>query len=252
MAESNLIRSQLLAAHGITALFTLRSGGVSPPPFESLNFGPDDSEDNIARNMRILVEHGGLPDAPHQANQVHGAELLWCHGPGAMHTQAADILITDKPDTAIAVRTADCLPILIADPDQGIVAAVHAGWRGTAANVATTAVQAMLKSGATSDRLVASLGPCIGPCCFKVGEKAASALQASVSGADQYISENTQRTADLRAINRLQLLAAGVCDQHIECIDACTSCDADRFFSYRRDGAATGRHLAVVASPSST
>jgi len=254
MAEAGFIRSQLLAKHGITGVFSLRNGGVSPPPFNTQNFGSGlgDSDSNIAQNILALVESVPLSSTPHQATQVHKTNLLWCGGQGEMHLQQADILLTDQIDTAVSVRVADCLPILLADPESGIVAAVHAGWRGTAAGIVKEAIRAMLEHGAKSQNLFASLGPCIGPCCFAIGSDTVEALARSVAGATSFIVHTPCMHADLAEINRLQLLEAGLNKNHIESNKACTACEPERFFSFRRDGKRTGRQLAVVAIPSST
>ncbi len=254
MAEASFIRSRLLASHGITGIFSLRGGGVSPAPFDSQNFGPElgDSDSNIAQNLHGLIKSAPLSSIPHQAIQVHKTDLLYCNGAGKMHQQQADILITDQPDSAVAVRVADCLPILLAEPEAGIVAAVHAGWRGTVAGIITKAVQAMLEHGARCENILAALGPCIGPCCFAIGKDTADALEKSTAGAADFIVHTSGMHADLLEINRLQLLEAGLDRKRIESNKACTACDASHFFSFRRDGNQTGRQLAVVAIPSTT
>jgi len=255
MAEASMIRSALLANHGITGIFTLRHGGISPPPFDSQNFGAGlgDSDSNIAQNLLRLKHHAALSSLPHQAMQVHQTGILWCKGRGKTHTSHADVLLANQAATAVAVRTADCLPILLADPEQGIVAAVHAGWRGTAAGVVQQAIHAMQTHGAKPGDILASLGPCIGHCCFSTGHDTATALANSITGATKYISHQPAEIhADLREINRLQLQSCGIIDVHIEASDTCTACDAERFFSFRRDAQLAGRQLAVVAVPSST
>ena len=247
-----LLRSGLFTQHGLYGLFTQRHGGVSPPPFNSFNFGSDlgDPQCNIDRNMQQLLATGALPATPHQMVQVHGNDYHLLNGPGKMHNAEADILLATQPGTAIAVRTADCLPILLADPQTGVIAAVHAGWRGTAASVVAHAVKAMLQYGAERERIIASLGPCIGPCCFKIGKESAQQLAACCSDTATCIIEKTSETyADLAVINRLQLLQSGLNRANIEHLEACTACDAERYFSYRRDGGRTGRHLAVVGLP---
>ncbi|NWF36500.1 peptidoglycan editing factor PgeF [Mariprofundus sp. KV] len=251
MAEQ-LLCSELFRQHTITAVFTQRSGGFSPPPFDSFNFGSGlgDSESAIKRNLNRLVTVAGLESQPHQVIQVHGNTSYRCSGPGQMHRQEADILISRDPGTALAVRTADCLPVLLADPQNGIIAAVHAGWRGTAAGVVCRAVEEMVTLGAAQEHIIASLGPCIGPCCFKIGRDAADQLAASCAGADNCIGDQPELHADLQAINRLQLLQSGVSAQRVEIFSDCTACDPERFYSYRRDGKNSGRHLGVVALPS--
>jgi len=252
MADCGIIRSRLLAEHGILGIFTTRTGGISPPPFASLNFGPDiDAAEHIRENLLRLMAQSGLISPPHQAIQVHTCRHLWCTDDGSMHATQADILLSRNTDTAVAVRTADCLPVLLADPVLGIVAAVHAGWRGTAAAVVSRAVDEMINHGSHASDLIASLGPCIGPCCFNIAEDTASALAHSVAGAEQCI-QNQPLRADLTGINRLQLLNSGLDPSRIETHQQCTVCNPATFFSYRRDGHHSGRHLAVVAIPSAT
>lgn len=254
MAKASFIRSHLLARHGITGIFSLRNGGVSPPPFDSQNFGPDlgDSDSFIEKNLLGLMQSASLTCLPHQANQVHKTELLWCRGEGKMHSQQVDILMTNRSNTAVAVRVADCLPVLLADPESGIVAAVHAGWRGTAAGIVRNAVEAMLKHGAQHENLLAALGPCIGSCCFAIGKDTAEALKKSTAGANDCLIQTSEIHADLAAINVLQLIETGLKKSHIEVNKACTACQTENFFSFRRDGKQSGRQLAVVAIPSST
>jgi len=253
MADCDIIRSQLLAEHGIHAFFTTRTGGISPPPYDSLNFGSDadDKPEHIAANITLLVARTELTAPPHQARQVHQCGFMWCTGNGGMHNATADILLSRSTDVAVAVRTADCLPILLADPVAGMVAAVHAGWRGTAAGVVIAAINEMLRHGAKTEHILASLGPCIGPCCFEIGEVAAEALAGCIEGAERHIQHNPLH-ADLVAINHLQLMAHGISELHIEHCSQCTVCNPTRFFSYRRDGQRSGRQLAVVAIPSAT
>ena len=252
MADQSLLRSSLFEQYDFTALFTLRHEGVSPPPFDSFNFGYGlgDAERNIEQNLHILQHAAELPGLPHQLIQVHGTEHYLAEGPGYMHSDEADILISNQPGTALGVRTADCLPVMLADPEAGIIAAVHAGWRGTAAAVVNRALDEMLKQGAIADKIIASLGPCIGPCCFKIGEDTAQQLSASCSGSDSHILRSPEPHADIKAINRLQLLTAGIDASRIEMLGACTACHPEHYFSYRRDGKKSGRHLGVVALPS--
>jgi len=246
---ADFIRSPLLARHGVSGLFTLRGGGVSPVPFDSQNFGYGlgDQAAHIDKNLAMLVKEAALYGRPHQAVQVHQAGTLLCSGVGVEHKQHADILLCSEPNTPLAVRSADCLPILLADPQSGIIAAAHAGWRGTVAQVAGKAVSEMQRLGAKAERIVASLGPCIGPCCFEIGTDAAERLAGCCEGADHFITGNQTPHGDLWAINQLQLLQHGLKESHIELTKQCTSCNAEQFFSYRRDAGRTGRHLAVVA-----
>ena len=143
------MRSELFHAHGINAVFSQRAGGVSSAPFDSLNLGLGlgDSDEHVRVNLAHLCSDAGFP-VPHRSVQTHGTNVLLCRGDGTQHTSEADILITSSPLSAVAVRTADCLPILLADRESGIAAAVHAGWRGTAQSVVQKAVDAMQQLGA--------------------------------------------------------------------------------------------------------
>lgn len=199
--------------------------------------------------MKLLMTHAGLTSPPHQAAQEHDTGHIICSGNGHIHKATADILISSEINCPVAVRTADCLPILLADPVNRIIAAVHAGWRGTAKQVVANAVKIMGKQGADLKNIHASLGPCIGPCCFEIEEACASQLINSAPDAGNAIYRKEKPYADLAAINMMQLQEAGVSDQHIESNYVCTCCNPGHFYSYRRDHGKTGRHLAVVALP---
>jgi len=259
MPESCFLRSALFAEHGLHGIFSLRGrdnphNGVSPPPFDRLNLADDtgDLAENALRNLDILIAQSGVSGKPHRAKQVHGCKVLTCSGAGNQHRDEADILLSC--DTSpLAVRVADCTPILLADPTKGLLAAAHAGWRGTVQNASAHAVQALLRAGGSPEHIIASIGPCIGPCCFEVGEETAEALRHSCPGADAFVrSRNGHLYADLAAINQLQLVQAGIGQANIELVETkpsrCTCCNDRYFFSYRRDGRISGRHLAIVAS----
>ncbi|MDX8410549.1 MAG: peptidoglycan editing factor PgeF [Mariprofundaceae bacterium] len=250
--NADYIRSNLMVRHGFSAIFSLRSGGISPPPFASLNLGLGlgDKDANIEVNLGRLLKATAL-QRPHQAKQVHGNQALICSGPGRHHDTEADILISPSGDP-LAVRIADCLPILIADSQSGMTAAIHAGWRGTVARVAAYAAARMIELGASVEHLLAVLGPCISPCCFTIDNQTARQLAACTAGAERHITGTSPHDADLKAINILQLRQAGIAAGNIDTQHACTHCDTARFYSHRRDGGKTGRHLAIIATnPSS-
>jgi len=247
MAE--FLTSELLGRHGVKAVFSMRRGGVSPAPFDSLNLGSGlgDEDVNVRTNLHRLIQAAGLRGEPHQATQVHGTACLACHGPGRMHEKNADILVSAHKGCILAVRIADCVPILLADTGAGIIAAVHAGWRGTAQYVASVAVSIMQDLGAEPGNILASLGPCIGPCCFETDRATAALLAASCDEPGTCISNDVRPHTDIAAINRLQLIRSGLSSSHIERTDACTCCRERDFFSHRRNGARSGRQLAIVA-----
>ena len=163
----------------------------------------------------------------------------------------ADILVTDGPTVALAVQAADCVPVLMADRRSGAVAAVHAGWRGTAAGAAPAAVAALAREfGTRPGDLVAAQGPSIGPCCYVVGDELVEAFRASGFGreVDRWFArdETGALRLDLWAANRDQLAACGVPAAAIHGSGLCTANHPEWFASYRRDGPGTGRIAAVI------
>ncbi len=148
----------------------------------------------------------------------------------------ADALITDQLGLAIAVRTADCYPILLADAQNRAVAAIHAGWRGTAAQIVRKTLERMSAEFGTDPRnVLVCIGPGIGVCCYEVGDDVSR--QFGLSG---------RTHLDLASENRKQLEAAGVPPLNIEALGVCTFCDAERFFSYRREKEKAGRMTSFI------
>jgi YfiH family protein len=181
--------------------------------------------------------------------QVHGAELVrvGLAAPGDSPPAADGVfsLRGDPVDLAPAVQVADCVPLLLADVEGGAVAAVHAGWRGTAAGIAGRAVATLSAHGIEPGRLVAALGPSIGPCCYEVGAEVLAAVSAATAVSPHALAE-AGRSLDLRLANRLQLMAAGLDPRRIHAAPWCTSCHAELFHSWRRDGDRAGRLLACI------
>lgn len=156
----------------------------------------------------------------------------------------ADALITNTPGLLVSVRTADCVPILLADPRRRAVAAVHAGWRGTVQNVAASAIGAMRNTfGSRPEDIIAAIGPCIGPCCFEVGPEVAVEFQ----GIFPERKDLEGRThVDLPEANRRQLVAAGVPDASISVAHICTACTPEEFYCFRRERQRTGRMVSAI------
>jgi len=174
--------------------------------------------------------------------QVHGRALVQAPWEGRPEADAALAL---TPGLLLGIETADCLPVLVVDPGRRRVAAAHAGWRGTAAQVAREAVRALVAQGAEPGELQAALGPGIGPCCYEVGDDVRSAFGAA--GAPFFRPGPRGRDhLDVRAANRAQLLAEGLSPQNIAVVDECTFCRPDLYHSYRRDGKASGRMINFV------
>ena len=156
-----------------------------------------------------------------------------------------DAAITSMPGVLLGVQTADCVPILLADSENRAVAAVHAGWRGTAARIAETTVASLReKSDVSSSSLAAAIGPHIGVCCYEVGEEVVDAI------GDPALIERRPEWArphlNLAEANRRQLMKAGVPEEQIDISSLCTRCRGDMFFSFRREGKRTGHMLSVI------
>jgi hypothetical protein len=166
------------------------------------------------------------------AKQVHGTTLL--RVPDESASRDADALWTDEPGRAIGVYTADCVPILIAHASGRIVCAVHAGWRGSAARIAARSVRALVEAtGCRPSELRAAIGPHIGPCCYEVDAPVMDAIpERSVF---HPAARPEHALLDLFALNRLQLVGAGVPARSIERVGGCTACDLERYASYRRE-----------------
>ncbi|MGC3996167.1 MAG: peptidoglycan editing factor PgeF [Anaeromyxobacter sp.] len=243
----HLVRAPLLAAfpHG----FTTRSGGASPGPWASLNLGGAVGDDpaRVAENWRLLEQATGLAFA--RVKQVHGARVVPAGAPGAPREEA-DAVLSTRPGLAACVAVADCVPVLLADPETGAVAAVHAGWRGTIAGVAREAVAALAAAtGAPAARLLAAIGPSIGPCCYEVSPELAARFAAELG---PVVRGGERPHLDLWASNRAVLAAAGLAPDRVEVLGRCTSCEAAEFFSHRRDAGRTGRQVAFIAPPDPT
>lgn len=191
------------------------------------------------------IEHGfGTRTAPlsqegmASLKQIHSALCVVADAGCVDHHQRnqGDALITDRAGLAVSVRTADCYPILLADPVTRAVAAVHAGWRGTAARVVQETIARMHREFGTQPAdLFAAIGPGIGECCYEVGEEVARQFGRESAGG-----------IDLAAANRGQLLEAGVLPGRIHSLDLCTYCESRQFHSYRRDKDAAGRMISYI------
>jgi len=174
--------------------------------------------------------------------QVHGAHVCLAPWEGSPEGDAA---VASQAGVLLGIKTADCLPVLVADPRRRAVAAAHAGWRGTVAGVTGEAVRALLREGSRVQDLVAGLGPGIGPCCYEVGDDVKTAF--GEAGARYFTPGPRGRDhLDVRAANRDQLLSLGLVASSVTSVDHCTFCRADLYHSYRRDGPRSGRMISFV------
>ncbi len=198
-----------------------------------------------------LTQAAGLSGAaPASLRQVHGREIVSLDEPipGTMEADGAFLLRRSEAPTIVpAVRTADCVPVLMSAADGRAVAAIHAGWRGTAAGIARSAVSRFEAAGIPCRELIVALGPAISGCCYEVGPEVPAALAASgARSAEVGPTGEGRALVDLRAALREQLASAGVPDGSIHYAPWCTRCRADLFHSYRADGQNAGRMIAVI------
>ena len=248
----------LITASGARAAFSTRRGGVSGGIFDSLNFGnpseltgPErDPPENIRANFHILLESAGTPPGGElvQVFQVHGAAVLTVRPSRPAHAgpgdTKADAIVTDDPRRVLAVRVADCTPVLLSSADGRTVAAVHAGWRGVVSGVLPNTIRVMRDLDAPN--LVSAIGPCIGPDHFEVGEEVAAEFSRVFGDSPGLIRRTPGRKPhiDLKAALALQLRNAGI--TAVDISDACTYRDHDRFYSHRRDQGLTGRSAGLI------
>ncbi len=230
------------APAGIRACSTTRLGGISQPPYNSLNLGlhVDDKVDAVLTNRQRLTELAGLPTEPLWLEQVHGTDVIdstaWISG------CLADAMYSRQPDHVCAIMTADCLPLLFCDTEGKQVAAAHAGWRGLLDGVLKTTVEQF--HGERSD-ILAWLGPAIGAQQFEVGKEVFEAFCERYPDAHAAFTpvDASHYLADIYLLAQQQLHALGI--SAIYGGEHCTFSESGRFFSYRRDGV-TGRMASLI------
>jgi purine-nucleoside/S-methyl-5'-thioadenosine phosphorylase / adenosine deaminase len=254
--------------------FSTRIGGASDlngAKVLNLSFMDWDSRPNVEENRRRLQSAVSAKDFRLAAmHQIH-SDVVRLFDLTTGQPCKGDASITNRPGLLLAVQTADCVPILVVDPKKRAVAAIHAGWRGTLARIAEKTVGRMRQEfGSRPQDLLAAVGPSIGPCCYEVAAEFVGKFAAQFADAAEYFDEPRSGEEpnplqwlnmappghqpppknvhlDLRKANRSQLLAAGLQEQNIFVSDLCTGCRSDLFFSYRKEGARSGRLMSVVA-----
>jgi YfiH family protein len=232
------------APDAVCAAFTLRAGGVSAGPFDTLNVGArvGDRPERVGENRARVRAALSLPHEPCWLEQVHGADVVEIRHADLTSTPRGDAVIAREPGAVAVIQVADCLPVLFAAADGSCVAAAHAGWRGLAAGVLEATVERL---GTDPARLLAWLGPAIGPGHFEVGAEVRDAFLAHDPAAAVAFHANARQRwqCDLLALARQRLQQAGV--RQVFGGEWCTYADRGRFFSYRRDGQC-GRMAALV------
>jgi YfiH family protein len=246
---------------GIRHFVSTRTGGYSDSPYNSLNLAlhVGDDPDKVLKNRKRLAKAIGIPlDQFTIAKQVHSGNVKVVsdklRGSGSADEENAienaDAMVTDVPGICLIILVADCVPMLFFDPARNVIAAAHAGWRGTLQSIALHTVRAMEKHfGCSPQDILVGMGPSIGPCCYEVGPEVITQVKAVLSSYQYYIrreSKNGKGYLDLQRANSDQLVRAGILRKNIETANQCTRHNAHIFFSYRHQHGETGRFGAGI------
>jgi polyphenol oxidase len=219
--------------------FSTRRGGISVPPYASLNLGlnTDDSPGAVEENLRRFCAAMGIRrERIAFTKQVHGDGVLAVRAPGVY--EDTDALVTDVPGLILAVQVADCVPVFLFDPVRKAAGMVHAGWKGSALDIAVKTVVRMSESfGSRPETLQACIGPSIGPCCYEVGAEAAERFPSD------FVDGNK---LDLWRYNYQSLVRYGLTGGNVSVSGLCTACHSDWFFSHRAGGGKTGRMMGMI------
>jgi polyphenol oxidase len=237
---------------------SMRTGGVSESPYNSLNLAlhvRDDKKAVLANRRRIAKVLKRKPSAFVYLKQTHGEKIKIIRGKdcgkGAKEYSdgiyGVDAIITKAANIFLIVQVADCVPILLFDPKGEVIAAVHAGWQGTMKEIVKRTVEKMaMEFDCDPKELIAGIGPSIGPCCFEVKEDVFYLANIIYSAREDVVIQRGNKTfIDLWQANKLQLLRAGLPESNIEVSRVCTSCNTDKYFSVRKEGQ-TGRFEAGI------
>ena len=250
-----LLQFEQLAQNGRIqhAIFT-RQGGFSPAPFKSLNLSvsvPDEKARVYANRQRAYGIYARDTHNVVHAHLVHGNAVTRVNSSkNGTWLSETDGLVTNEPGCALTMNFADCTPIFLVDPKNNAIGLGHAGWQGAVKDLPGAMVRAMqTEFGSSPDDLLAGIGPCIGPCCYEVGETVITRVQAAFKEPDRLLSnapndEGLRHHFNLPQANQLNLQRAGV--RRIEMAGYCTACRTDLFFSHRAEKGLTGRFGAIL------
>jgi polyphenol oxidase len=247
-----IYKSDKLAQHSeILHFFSTRNSGVSKGVFGSLNFGTHHGEkENMKQNLILLANNLNLESEKFVIpEQTHGDKIgVVDESNYSLVFENTDALITNVPSIILAIKTADCVPILLFDPINKAIGAVHSGWKGTAQNIVGKTIRAMIQNFSSDPvNMIAVIGPCIGSKKYEVGVDVIQKIKSAIFN-DKSIPnhENTQggkAFLDLTLANVQLIIKEGILDKNIETSDLCTFSRKEDFFSARRDGQITGRMI---------
>lgn len=253
-----LLRDWMNQFSFLSAGFTSRLGGVSGEPYQSLNLGlhVGDVQEHVVENRQRLADALELPfDAFTFAEQIHGSEVAIVtareRGRGRLDMAdalpGADGMVTAESGICLATMYADCVPLYFVDPVRRVIALSHAGWKGTARNIAASTVTQMTREyGCEPESIHAAIGPSIGPCCYEVDEHVIEKFD-SIQPVTKPSANHGRFMLNLQEMNRRLMIQAGIMSTNIEVTELCTSCQTAQFFSYRAEGGKTGRMIAWMA-----
>lgn len=232
-----VLKSSLIEEDDVVAFFTTRD--------LPLKYGErEDLIEEIEQNKRLVCKGCDIPlENLFIPVQTHSDNVEIINVEKSFYDQT-DALVTNEKNVAIGLNFADCVPIILYDPVKKVVASAHAGWRGTAAKIASKTVEKMVEEYSSDPKdIIALIGPCIGQCCFEVKEDVREKILSTVGESKQaFVHDNM--CVDLKLVNKFQLLDSGVVK--IDVSEYCTSCQSELFFSYRKENGNTARHSAVV------
>jgi len=237
-----------------------RNGGVSKAPYNELNFAlhVGDKKEDVLNNRQILAKQAGIPLEDFiLMKQIHSGNVQVVtredRGKGLNSYEDAiddvDAMVTNEEGICLAVQVADCVPIFLFDHKQKVIAAIHAGWRGTMKKIAQNTVDMMKKEyGSRSKNILAGIGPAIGPCCYEITNQEPldnwKKMYSDYTG-NPFEHRDGKMFLDLWKANKIQLVQAGIESKNIETMRVCTGCNTNKFYSYKKEGK-TGRFTAGI------
>ena len=253
--------SPLFDKYSVPHAFFTRHGGVSAPPFDTLNFAVGlgehkDSAENVLLNHRIAASVFGLDEhSVCRTYQTHSTTVIEVKdehkGTGTVKPPFdfdVDGLVTACSDTLLSVRSADCVPVLLYDTENNICGAVHSGWRGTLGSISAVAIDKMCGMGSKRENIIAAIGPCAGVCCYEVGAELYDYFTERDQNNKQYFvpAQKRKYMLDLTGINEQVLLNNGIKAENISACRICTCCNTDMFFSHRVHGNKRGTMASLI------
>ena len=248
----------LVTMPNLVHFVTTRAGGFSLPPYNTLNLGLHTADNPVhvsANRARLARETGIDPDKFLYASQVHSGDVKVIDQDAIekgilLEAPQTDATITNLPGICLMVMVADCVPVILFDPEKRVCAVVHAGWRGTVHHITTNTILAMKSQfGCNPAQILAGIGPSIGPCCYEVGDDVKTVVEQSFGTTEGYLvrkEHSPKPFFDLWYANHKQLTDAGLQPKNIETAQLCTQCHSDTFFSSRAGKGITGRFAAGI------